>query len=372
MRLIYWSSVFALFAGLCAHAGDLRSVQYVSKTKYLNNARAVVTHSIDDSTEYVPNAVDAMDKYGIKSTIFASTAEDPPPGARFNHQLQVKKLWTRLRKAIEDGHEIGAHSRTHPCPRPGTEGRCHAAYTDLEVSGCRDDILANTQQPYVWTWGYPCGTCANLESIQKKIAAAGTIVARNYPDEPNDGHLVPDLQTWAANPYDAAYTQVVQKRGGAAKTARLDLNVLNGKFDEVYQRGGIYSFVSHPQWLDYGPDGFYEKHLAHIGRRPDVWYVPLGPLYAYKTICERTEVRLLSRGRKSTRFAVSNSLDRKIYNGSVTLEFTAPAGAVILSNGRVLPERPEGATDRWNEEYVRRESNRLFVTVSSGTTLEFR
>jgi hypothetical protein len=98
----------------------------------------------------------------------------------------------------------------------------------------------------------------------------------------------------------------------------------------------------------------------------------MGPLYAYKTIYERTEVRPLSSGKKSTRFAISNNLDRKVYSGSVTLEFTAPAGKVTLSNGRVLPERPEGATDRWNEEYVRREGNRLFVTVSSNTTLEFR
>jgi peptidoglycan/xylan/chitin deacetylase (PgdA/CDA1 family) len=372
MRLTRWSSVFALLASSLAHAGDLEAVQYVGKTRYLNNARAVITHSIDDSTEYVPKALDVMDKYGIKATVFVSTAEDPPPGARFINQLAVKKLWPRLREAIANGHEIGTHSRTHPCPRPGTEEQCHAAYSDGEVSGSRDDLLAHTQQPYVWTWCYPCGVCANLETIQKKIAAAGMIVARNYPNEQNDGHIVPDLQTWAVNPFNAAYTQVVQKRGGAAKTARLDVNVLNGKFDEVYQRGGIYNFVSHPQWLDYGPDGFYERHLSHLGRRPDVWYVPMGPLYAYKTIREFTEVRPLSRGKKSTRFAISNSLNRKIYGGSLTLEFAAPAGTVFRSNGKVLQERPEGATDRWNEEYVRREGDRLFVTVSSNTTLEFR
>lgn len=372
MHLTRWSVYFALLAALCAPAADLRRVEYVGKTKYLNNARAVVTHSVDDLTEYVPNALDVMDKYGVKATVFASTAEDPPPGARFAHQLQAKKLWPRLREAIDNGHEIGAHSRTHPCPRPGTEERCHAAYTDAEVLGSRDDILAHTQQSYVWSWCYPCGLCADLESIQKKIAAAGMIVARNYPGEPHDGHLVPDLQTWAANPYDAAYTQVVQKRGGAAKTAITDAKILNAKFDEIYRSGGIYSFVSHPQWLNYGPDGFYEKHLAYIGRRSDVWYVPMGPLYAYRTIWERTDVRLLSRGKRAVRFAVSNHLDRNIYSGSLTLEFIAPEGTVISSNGTVLPERPDGATVRWNGEYFRREGNRLFVTVLSNTTLEFR
>ena len=84
----------------------------------------------------------------------------------------------------------------------------------------------------------------------------------------------------------------MQKAGGrrGATAPPIDVPDLNAKFDEVYQKGGIYHFMSHPQSLDFGPDGFYEKHLAHIGRRPDVWYVPMGPVYAFHTIVERTEV----------------------------------------------------------------------------------
>jgi peptidoglycan/xylan/chitin deacetylase (PgdA/CDA1 family) len=372
MRVAVEGSVLLLLLGVSLPAADTGPVRYVGKTKYLNNSRAVVTHNIDDSTKYVASVLDAMDKYGIKSTIFASTDEDPSPEDRFLTQLMVKDLWPRLRQAIDNGHEVGCHSQTHPCPRPETEANCQAAYTEAEVAGSRDQILKHTQQPYVWTWCYPCGTCANLESVQKKIAGAGFIVARNYPDENHDGHIVPNLQTWAANPFNAAYTQVVQKRGGAAKSERLDLNLLNGKFDEVYSLAGIYNFMSHPQWLDYGPDGFYEKHMAHIGRRPDVWYVPMGPLYAYKTILERTDVRLLSRKKNNTRFAVSNHLDRKIYRGSITLQFSAPPGTVILSNGTALPERNQGLTDRWDREYLRLDGDRLYVTVLSNTTLDFR
>jgi peptidoglycan/xylan/chitin deacetylase (PgdA/CDA1 family) len=241
--LLTLSSVAALAAA------DPSAVQYIGKTKHLNNAKAVVTHNIDDSTKYVPNAVDAMDKYGIKSTIFISTDEDPAPEERFLTQLMAKDLWPRLRKAVDDGHEIGSHSQTHPCRRQETEQACGAAYTDAEISGSRDEILKQTQQPYVWTWCYPCGTCANLPMIQQRIAAAGYLVARNYPDEPHDGHIMPNLQTWDSNPFNAAYTQVVQKRGGAAKTEILDLGRLNGKFDEIYSKGGIYNFMSHPHGL---------------------------------------------------------------------------------------------------------------------------
>lgn len=362
MRTACW----LLMAAVSCAAADV-PVRYNGKTKYLNNARAVVSHSIDDSTKYVPNAIDALDKFGIKATLFISTDEDPAPEERFLTQLLAKDLWPRLRQAVDNGHEIGSHSQTHPCRRPETEQACTAAYTDAEVFGSRDEILKRTQQPYVWSWCYPCGTCANLESIQKEIAAAGYIVARNYPDEPHDGHIAPNLQTWDANPFNAAYTQVVQKRGGAAKSEVLDLGKLNAKFDEIYEKGGIYNFMSHPQWLDFGPDGFYEKHLAHIARKSDVWYVPMGPLYAYKTIYDQTEVKALGK----SKFAVSNKLDPKIYSGTLTLDFTAPAGVTVASNGKPLAERSNALTDHWNEEYFRRDKGHLYVTVLSNTTLEF-
>jgi peptidoglycan/xylan/chitin deacetylase (PgdA/CDA1 family) len=360
-----------LLLGVSSRAADTGAVRYVGKTKYLNNARAVVAHTIDDSTKDVTRCIDAIDKYGIKATIFVSTEQDPAPEDRFFTQLQVRELWPRLRQAAAEGHEIGSHSRQHPCKRPDSEAWCSAAYSDYEVTGSRDDILRLTTQPYVWSWCYPCGHCANYEFIQRKIAAAGYIVARNYPDEIHDGHIKPDLQTWDSNPMNAGYTQVVQKRGGGARSEVVDVAPLDAKFDEVYQRGGIYNFMSHPQWLDYGADGFYERHLSHISRRRDVWYVPMGPLYAYRTIHGRTEVRPLDAAGAKARFEVTNDLDSKIYSGSITLDFLAPAGTAIPSNGKKLPEWT-GATDRWDQEYFRRDGEHVYVTVRSNAVLEFR
>jgi len=373
------SALLLLAAGApSAQTGDIR---FVGKTKYLNNAKAVVVHTIDDSTKLVVDTADAMDKYGIKGTFLISTEQDPPPEERFFNQLQVWLLWPRMQKAVDNGHELGAHAVTHPCHRPQSDRSsdlyrafCDANYNDAELKGSRDMILKRTTQPYVWTWGYPCGHCADFDFIHKRLAAAGYIVARNYPGEAQGLHVRPDLQTWADNPFDAPYTQVVQKAGGrrGAPAPAIDVADLNAKFDEVYQKGGIYHFLSHPQSLDFGPDGFYEKHLAHIGRRADVWYVPMGPVYAFHTIAEKTEVKPMSKGSAKARFAVSNALDRKIYSGSLTLEFAAPPSVTVTSNGKKLPERPAGVTDRWNEEFVRREGDRLFVTVHSNTTLEFR
>ena len=279
------ASVLLLLAAGAPSAQD-GDVRFVGKTKYLNNARAVVVHTIDDSTKLVVDTADAMDKYGIKGTFLISTEEDPPVEERFHNQLQVWLLWPRMQQAVENGHELGAHAVTHPCHRPQSDRTsenyrafCDANYNDAELKGSRDMILKKTSQPFVWTWGYPCGHCADFEFIHKRLAAAGYITARNYPGEAQGLHVRPDLQTWADNPYDAPYTQVVQKAGGrrGAPAPAIDVPDLNTKFDEVYQQGGIYHFLSHPQSLDFGPDGFYEKHLSHIGRRADVWYVPMGP-----------------------------------------------------------------------------------------------
>lgn len=352
--------------------GEQPAVRFAGKTRYLNHARAVVSHNIDDSTKYVINCIDAIDKYGIKATLFISTEEDPAPEDRFFTQLQVRDLWPRLRQAVDNGHEIGSHSRQHPCRRPDTAAFCAEAYSDYEVTGSRDDILRLTTQPYVWSWCYPCGHCANHDFIQKRIAAAGYIVARNYPDEPHDGHIMPDLQTWDTNPMNAAYTQVVQKRGGAAKTERIDVGTLNAKFDEIYQRGGIYNFMSHPQWLDYGPDGFYERHLAHVSRRRDVWYVPMGPLYAYHSMYAKVEVRMLAPVGGRSRYLVTCPLDPKIYSGSITLDFVAPGRTSVTANGAQLAAHGDGMTDRWDREYFRREGDHVYITVRANTTLEFQ
>jgi peptidoglycan/xylan/chitin deacetylase (PgdA/CDA1 family) len=336
-------------------------VQLVGKTRYLNNAHAVVTHTIDDSTKFIPGCIDAMDKYDIKATIFVSTEREP-----------ISELWPRLREAIANGHEIGSHSRRHQCKWPDTYSFCFRAYTDYEVEGSRDDILANTEQPYVWSWCYPCGNCSGYDFVQHKLARAGYLVARNYPHEWEDGHVVPDLQTYDANPYNATYTQVVQKKGGIAKSGNTDVLRLNAKFDQVYEKGGIYNFMSHPQWLDYGPEAFYEQHLAYIGRRPDIWYVPMGPLYAYQTVQERTKVSTLEPTGGAQRYAVYNDLDPKVFNTSITLEFSVPEqkSIQVRSSDGALKEKTEGLTDRWTDEYYRREGGRLFVTVHPNTILE--
>ena len=338
------------------------SVRFLGKTRYLNNARAVVTHTLDDSTEHVLPSLEALDRYGIKGTFFISTEKEA-----------ARELWRRLRQAVVDGHEVGSHSRLHQCQWPDSFLFCFRAYSDYEVSGSRDDILAYTDQPHVWSWAYPCGLCERFDFVPRKLARAGYLAARTYPGEPENLHNVPDLQTYADDPYRAAYTQVVQKKGGIALTGRTDVDEINLKFEEVYHRGGIYHFLSHPAWLDFGPDDFYERHLAFLGGRSDVWYVPMGPLYAYQRLVEVTRIEALRpSGNVRARFAVYNNLDPKIFSGSITLEFTAPGGVQVFSRGEPILLNHGELINRWDAEYYRRSSNSLLVTLRPNTILEFR
>src|SRR5258707_2469046 len=115
---------FLLLLGLTCRAADTGPVRYIGKTKYLNNARAVVAHTIDDSTKDVTRSIDAMDKYGVKATIFVSTEQDPAPEDRFFTQLQVRELWPRLRQAAADGQEISFQSHQQHCQRPDYAAWC--------------------------------------------------------------------------------------------------------------------------------------------------------------------------------------------------------------------------------------------------------
>lgn len=350
-------------------SGVTGPIPYIRTSRYLNGAAAVVTHTVDDATPYVPACLDAMDTYGIKSTVFVDTRAEV-----------MTQLWPRLRRAIADGHEIGAHSRTHPCRLPDTFWFCFRAFTRHEIDGSRADILAHTDQPYVWTWAYPCGHCAGRGFVRRKVARAGYLVGRAYPGELQLRHIVPNLQTYDAHPYAARYTQVVQKgfalvvrgEGVRAIPGRTGVPTLNAKFDEVHAARGIYSFLSHPNLLDYGSAGFYEQHLAHIGGRADVWYVPMGPLYSYRMLVGATSVRPLVSRDARARFAVFHRLDPKIYDGSITLEFQANAPVKVIANGNEVAERAAGPVTRWTGEYLRRVGERVLLTTRPNTVVEFR
>ena len=134
----------------------------------------------------------------------------------------------------------------------------------------------------------PAVTARTSSSSRSESPRPGYIVARNYPGEAQGLHVRPDLQTWAANPYDAPYTQVVQKAGGS-RGAHRAADRRAGPQHEVrrgLQQGRHLPFPVAPAVTRLRPRRVLRKApLAHRPA-PDVWYVPMGPAYAFHTIVE--------------------------------------------------------------------------------------
>ena len=72
------------------------------------------------------------------------------------------------------------------------------------------------------------------------------------------------------------------------------------------------------------------------------------------------------------RFVVFNQLDRKVYNGSITLRFRSSAEMHVTVNGNELTEYPAGPVARWDGQYFRRDGDDLLVTVQPNSVVEFR
>lgn len=337
--------------------GSSGGVRVVGPTTYWNGARAVVTHTADDSSPRIPDALAVLDRYGVKATFFINTH-------------RAEELWPVLERAVNNGHEVGSHTRTHPCQFPPDRWFCFLAYSNDELIGSRDRILAQVDQPHVWSFAYPCGQCPEYAFVRGKLRHAGYLVARVYPDELIGGQLAPGMNTWDRRPYRALYTQAVQNKGGISPEGRTDVALINGTFDEVYEAGGIYNFLTHPNWLDYEPGSFYERHIRHIARRGDVWYVPIGPLYAYRTVVERTRVHPLD----DARFAVTHDLSPRVFPNSVTIEFDTggrEVASVRTARGELAP-RSAGPSYGWDDEFYRLDNGRLLITLRPNTVLEIR
>jgi hypothetical protein len=95
-------------------------------------------------------------------------------------------------------------------------------------------------------------------------------------------------------------------------------------------------------------------------------------LYAYRTLSEQTRVEPLRTGGSGARFAVFNQLDRKVYDGSITLRFRSSAAMDATVNGKELTEHPTGPVARWDGQYFRRDGDDLLVTVQPNCIVEFR
>jgi len=164
-----------------------------------NGKRAAVSLSFDDARlSQIDTGIALLKEHHVKVTFFVQ-----PEG--------VRRRLEGWKQAVADGHEIGNHSRTHPCTGNYAFSR-HNALEDYNLSMMAaqlDEANADIQsllgvKPR--TFAYPCGLKFVGRGLDVRsyvpLVAERFLLGRGYLDEsPNDPEFC-DLSQAMGTPFD--------------------------------------------------------------------------------------------------------------------------------------------------------------------------
>jgi Polysaccharide deacetylase len=206
--------------------GGAVSVSYLDMPRYYDNRRAAVVITLDDMTSgylsYFQSAVPLLVNKGLFHTLAVETG------------FMDAASWATMRDWLNQGYtEAGSHTRTHPCTdRDYQNGGGYTA----QISGSRDDLIANLGISYVPAFVQPCG----FESTSVRQAV---VAARYLADRSADTGLT-GFPAWSS---DGAYAQIgttnnTDSWSGTGSAALRDQ--WNAQFNSTYSSGGIYHLIS--------------------------------------------------------------------------------------------------------------------------------
>jgi hypothetical protein len=217
-------------------------------------------------------------------------------------------LWNTMQEELnrqDASWEPAVHAQTHPGSRQAYGMRGYVA----EILGCRDEILRRLRLIYgkqhvfehILTSGY-------VDDAILRTDAGEFLFVRGY-----NGHDNPASTNYASwdgqrgfygvgglNTKD--YDRVFARRDPKGRYFTSDVAELDKAFEEVYEGGGIFYAMWHPdRYLNSvlydarpGKDGIQGstlvQHLNHVANRRDVWYVANGWLYCCRYVAEHVSV----------------------------------------------------------------------------------
>jgi peptidoglycan/xylan/chitin deacetylase (PgdA/CDA1 family) len=153
----------------------------MSRNGLFGGFSAAVSLTFDDGTaNQLERAAPVLDEYGLRGTFYLHARN----GLMENHASD----W---RAVAETGHEIGNHTRNHPCPN-AIHGR-RGGVEDMTIEEIESDILEaqdllETLAPHQedWTFAYPCGATyvgAGLNQVSYVPVVAKHFVAARAQGE---------------------------------------------------------------------------------------------------------------------------------------------------------------------------------------------
>lgn len=277
-NLLYVSVGFSnisdsLYLKATTYSGETVNLEFLEITKYYDNRIAAMTASADDMAGWNKDNFETTIENFMQHNLYLTLG--------MNTNGMEENIYDFVQGYINTGFiEAAAHSRTHPN---------WAAYNDYdsEITGCKNDIINNLEMPplyrngeneYVYTFIAPHGYFDEI--IDSLVGQNKMLVNRLYHDD-----FLDDFSEW--NSESVTYFPFTVTRAFDPPRSELgwgigtnDLADLNGKFDEVLEKGGVYHLMCHPNVMEWSK-GYPWAHLEHISNKGNVWYVSLGHLYLY-------------------------------------------------------------------------------------------
>lgn len=266
---------------------------------------AAVTYTFDDNTtKQLPVAMPLFDQYNFKMTFFTVTSWSPN--------------WTALKKASENGHEVGSHTVSHP-----VLNTLSIEEQDKELEQSLKAINSNITNTKCVSIAYPNCILGNLAELKKYYMVgricSGSIVSSSPADFFNISSIVCGTQGSIKLAQDFN-----TKVSGAKSTKGWCVFLIHGIDDD-----GGWSPVQSTELA---------SHLSFMNdNQKDYWIGTFGDVAKY--IRERNSVSLTETAitADSLLISVKDTMDNSIFDVPLTIRRVLPSGwvnAKVYANGK--------------------------------------
>ncbi len=313
--------------------------------RWLDNKPAVVTYTFDDNdANQLPVALPLFDEYNYKVTFFALTRANWRPID-----------WEGLKAAVENGHEVGVHTATHPDLTTLTVEQQREEY-EFAI----EDIKNNIPGYNPLTVAYPYCNIGDSDLVSELFIAGRICSGQVIGGSPSDFNLLSSMVA------------------GSESSIQRDRD-FNGRADDAARAKGWTVFLLHGIDDDggYSPVASRElaDHLEYMNENEATfWVATFVDVVKYIKSRDAASVTEVSADENEIVVQVSDSLDREIYDQPVTVMREIPEGwdsVSVSQNGKAVPTgTTEIRTTRYSWFTVMPDSGDIILEPATATSAE--
>ncbi|MDP3026579.1 MAG: MopE-related protein [Nanoarchaeota archaeon] len=274
----------------CSSNCTIEGAYSVKLCNWKNCTAGAASVSVDDS---YTSCRDKLNANGFKGTYFLQ-----------NTKSFTSSKWSLWRTIYNEGHELGAHTQTHPC------SAVSESTLRYELSSNKQDILTNIGMPQqeLVSFAWPCGYTNTQE---KQIADDYFLASRGYFK-----NLLEDV-----NPSD--FMELKSFNTPHYHEPRDEPPNYLDIADLAESQGKWVNYVFHNSCSDDGAINYLKTK--------SLWVAPIGDVVKYIKERQSSAVLNLQLTESSMKFTLKDSLNHTLYNEKLTLEsFIANKNATVV------------------------------------------